>query len=214
MPHAPHKALAATAPEADTAPAEAEETGLADDLIAALKFASPVVGAGLISFAAQLSVPFGDYGVPFTFSDIAVVTAAYLLGPKRGVAAILIYLAAGALGVPVFAEGNAGYLHLIGNTAGYLFGFLACQPVVGLIIRGPDRKPRGWGALILAFVAAQSIIYACGVPVLWLVNPDVKTLGQAIKGGMLDFLPFIPIKCGIAVIIARLGAPWAMRRIW
>ncbi|MEL6330064.1 MAG: biotin transporter BioY [Planctomycetota bacterium] len=180
---------------------------------ALLQMASPLAGAGLVAFAAQVSVPIGDYGVPFTFGDLAVIVVAYGLGPKRGLLGIAIYLVAGAIGIPVYAGGGNGLAHLFGVTSGYLLGYLACQPVVGRIIRRRDGSLRGWLATILAFLAAQSIIYALGVTLMWLIK-DGATLRGSIWNGMVIFLPFVPVKGAIAILIARMAAPWAMRNIW
>ncbi|MEN1704604.1 MAG: biotin transporter BioY [Planctomycetota bacterium] len=210
--------MAASPPAPDTTAPDRDAASDRAMLEALLRAAAPFLGAWIISQAAQLSIPIGDYRVPFTFGDLAVVSMAYCLGPKRGMLGIGIYLAAGALGMPVFAENSegvagSGLRHLLGVTGGYLLGYFLCQPVVGLIIRRKNGTLRGWGALVLAFLAAQSIIYAVGVPWLWLVKEDA-TLRGSIMNGMVIFLPFVPIKCIAAVLIGRISAPWAMKRLW
>lgn len=157
-------------------------------------------------------IPLPPDGVPLSLQSLFVILAALGLGPKYGTISMLIYIAMGALGGAVFADGRAGVEVLLGFTGGYIVGFLACQPVVGMIIRRKDGSVRGWGAMVLAVLAANVIIFGIGVP--WLKVTLGHSWGRAIEGGLLPFLIPATIKGALAVLFGRLAAPWAARRFW
>jgi len=171
----------------------------------------------VIGFGAHIAVPLPPDGVPMTLQSLFVVLAAIGLGPGLGTLGLLLYLAMGALGAQFFAGGNAGLAVLIGQTGGYLIGFVLCQSVVGPIVRRRDGSLRGWGALIAAVLSANAVIFAVGVPWLWAVRAlDDPTYGlvRAIHGGLVPFLPGLALKAALAVVIGRMILPHATRRLW
>jgi biotin transport system substrate-specific component len=169
-----------------------------------------------ISVCAQVKVPLPPFGVPQTLQTLAVVLSALCLGPRYGVVAMAGYVLIGVLGAPVFADGNAGMGVLVGQTGGYLVGFILSQPVITWFVRGRDGSCRGWLGLVLGVVVGHAIVFAIGVPWLyfvWLLEEPV-TVWKAVRGGMIIFLPGLVVKCVLAVLIGRIAAPWASRRIW
>lgn len=66
--------------------------------------------------------------VPFTLQTFAVFMAVGLLGGKRGTIAVLTYVLLGAIGVPVFAGFSGGIGALLGNSGGYIVGFIFSAP--------------------------------------------------------------------------------------
>lgn len=167
----------------------------------------------LTALGAHILVPLPPDGIPMTLQTLAVLMAALCLGPKLGSISMLLYLAVGAMGAPVFAaDSGTGMGVLLGQTGGFLLGFVLCQPVIGLIVRRRDGSIRGWGAMILAIVAADLIIYGIGVP--WLAVTRDFSLGRALQGGLYPFLPGMVLKSAIAVMLGRLAAPRASRSIW
>lgn len=166
----------------------------------------------LTAFGAHINVPLPPDGVPMTLQTLFVVLAALCLGPRAGALSMLLYIAAGAVGVPLFAEGEVGLAVILGQTGGYILGFVLCQPVVGLIVRRPDGLPRGWLALIAGVLAAHAVVFAVGVP--WLAIVRGFALERAIEGGLIPFLPGMVVKSAIAVLIGLAVAPWCVRRVW
>lgn len=166
----------------------------------------------LTSLGAQVAIPLPPDGVPMTLQTLAVVLAALCLGPRLGAASMTLYLLVGMLGAGIFAGGAAGLAVLAGQTGGYLVGFIACQPVITSIIRRPDGSIRGWGAMVLAVLAGHLVIFAIGVP--WLAAVRGYGLGRALEGGFYPFIPGMLVKTAAAVVLGRLAAPWAMRRVW
>ena len=108
-----------------------------------------------------MAVPMGP--VPITLATLCVYLAAGLLGPWRGAAAVGLYLALGAVGMPVFAGFSAGFPVLFGPTGGFLWGYLLCVMVAGLLYRGGRR-----GVLPLSLVCGTVVLYAAGIVWMWL----------------------------------------------
>ncbi len=119
-------------------------------------------GASLfIALLAQVRLPLPFTPVPITGQTLAVLLVGAALGPRRGAAAVLLYLAEGVLGLPVFSGGGSGWTYLWGPTGGYLVGFVAAAWVAGsLAVRGWDRQGRrAW----LVFLLAEGALYLPGL---------------------------------------------------
>lgn len=78
--------------------------------------------AAVLTVLSQISIPFPS-GVPVTLQTFAVALIAYVLGCKKGIRVLLIYILLGAVGVPVFAGFRAGVGQLVGLTGGFIWGF-------------------------------------------------------------------------------------------
>jgi biotin transport system substrate-specific component len=182
--------------------------GLAADV--ALVFLGSLAVAGL----AQLSVRLPFTPVPITGQTLGVLAVGAALGARRGAAALFVYLAEGAAGLPVFAEGRSGIAYLVSadplhTTGGYLWGFVAAAFVVGLLVqRGWDRSV---GSALGAMLLGEIVIFTCGV--LWLsVALDVPI--QAPGSGFNDALEFglYPFVVGDVLKLLLGAALVAMRR--
>lgn len=98
--------------------------------------------------------------LPLTMQTFVVVLIAAALGSRRGALAIMAYLAEGAAGLPVFARGTAGPAYFLGDTTGYLIGFVVCAFVVGRLAEaGWDRRVL---TALLVFAIGHLLILACG----------------------------------------------------
>ncbi len=123
-----------------------------------------LVSSWLVALTARISIPLKP--VPLTGQTFGVLFVAALLGRKRGTMTMITYLTEGALGLPVFAGGEGGILHLIGPTGGYLFGFIFAAFIVGwLCEKGWDRQ---LVSAEMAMFIGNILIYVCGLP--WLAN--------------------------------------------
>lgn len=121
----------------------------------------------LTAAAAQISVPLPFTDVPFTFQPMVVLLGGLALGSRLGLASQILYLAAGAAGLPVFAASVTlppGLLRLLGPTGGYLMSYPIAAFLVGYLAeRGFDRR---YVTAFLAMLAGLVVIYASGA--LWL----------------------------------------------
>jgi biotin transport system substrate-specific component len=164
-----------------------------------------IAGAALTALAAQLRFNVPWTPVPYTGQTGAVLLVGAALGWRLGGISMLLYIAAGLAGLPVFNGAASGVQQLIGVTGGYLIGFIVAAALTGwLAERGWDRSP----ARTLALMDIGTLaIYAIGVPVLAVV----AGLGpvEAITNGALYFLPWDAAK----LIVAAIVLPGAWRLI-
>ena len=149
------------------------------------------LGAGVVALSAQIVIP--TQPVPFTGQTLGVLLVGGALGMRRGGAALLLYLAIGLIGVPVYAEGT-NFATMSGFTTGYLIGFVAAAAIVGRMAElGWDRRLPG---SLVAMVIGTAVIYAFGVP--WLkVTADIPW-STAVSSGMTQFLVWDLAKAAIA----------------
>lgn len=124
-----------------------------------------IVGTALLWLSAKIQVPF--WPVPMTMQTFVVLTLGMALGWRLAGATLLLYLAEGAIGLPVFAgtpEKGIGLAYMLGGTGGYLIGFLIAAVVCGCLAE------RGWDRRVISTVSAMLIgnvlIYVPGL--LWL----------------------------------------------
>jgi len=128
--------------------------------------AALVLAGSLVLWAsAKVQVPF--YPVQMTLQTLAIMVIAASFGTRLGLASVLLYLAEGAYGLPVFAgtpEKGIGLAYMIGPTGGYLVGFVLAVGLVGwLAERGFDRNVF---RLFCAMLVGNAIIFALGI--FWL----------------------------------------------
>ncbi|NND92178.1 MAG: biotin transporter BioY [Granulosicoccus sp.] len=143
-----------------------------------------IAGSVLLTLSAKASIPF--YPVPLTFQTMVVLALGMVLGPRLGAAAVIAYLAQGALGIPVFAgtpEKGIGLAYMMGTTGGYLVGFVIAAFVTGLLAE--RHWDRSFMTTVAAMVIGNAIIYLCGLAWLGsLIGWDKPVLAL----GMTPFL--------------------------
>lgn len=130
-------------------------------------FLLAVLGSAMLTLSAKLQIPF--WPVPMTMQTFVVLVLGMAYGWRLGAVSVVLYLAQGALGLPVFAgtpERGIGLAYMIGPTGGYLVGFLLAALALGWLAE------RGWGrtlgGTLLAMAAGHAVIFVCGVA--WLAN--------------------------------------------
>ncbi len=159
------------------------------------------LAAALVAAAAQVAVPVPFSPVPMTLQPLAVLLVGALLGPRLGAAALVLYLAAGLSGLPVFAPGGLpGAARLVGPTGGYLLAFPVAAAAVGALA-GP--RP-GLIRLLLASAAGMAVIHAGGTAHLALLGGDPAL---AFRVGFVPFLTGDLLKVGLAAGIVLLIGP-------
>ena len=155
--------------------------------------------AALVAVGAIISVPVGPFSpVPVTLQTMFVLLCGFTLGPRGGVTAILLYLAAGALGLPVFAVGKAGLAVFLGPTGGFLTGFIPAALICGFA-GGRPLKPAP--AMLGFAVLGTCMPLLCGALQLMLVLGI--SWGKVLAVGVLPFLPGAGLKCLAAAAIYR-----------
>jgi biotin transport system substrate-specific component len=162
-----------------------------------------VGGAGLTGLAAQVSVHTSLSPVPFTLQTLAVLFVGAALGSVRGVLSMIIYAAAGSLGVPWFSSHSSGWG---GPTIGYILGFIVSAAVVGeLARRGNDRHVVSTVGLM---ALGSALVYAVGAS--WLAHDLHLSASVAIDKGVTPFLIGDAIKIAVAALV--FPAAWRLAR--
>jgi biotin transport system substrate-specific component len=160
-----------------------------------------LAGSLALLISAKVQVPF--YPVPMTMQTFVVLVLGMTLGWRLGGAAVLLYLAEGAAGLPVFAntpERGVGLAYMLGPTGGFLVGFLLAAVAVGVLAE--RRWDRHVIPALAAMVIGTVIIFACGVAWLGTVigwDKDVLALG------VTPFLPGEAFKIALAAAVLPLG---------
>lgn len=96
-------------------------------------------------------------GIPLTLQIFAVALCGYTLGSLRGISSTAVYIALGAVGLPVFSGFMGGVAHLAGPTGGFLWGFLLLAALCGL------AAGRKFGVRLLIGCAGLTVCHLCGV---------------------------------------------------
>jgi biotin transport system substrate-specific component len=165
-----------------------------------------VAAAALTAGAAQVSFNVPWTPVPYTLQTGAVLLSGTALGARRGLLAMLLYVAAGAVGVPVFQGAASGIGQLLGFTGGYLVGFVVAAWLVGgLAERRWDRSVPYSAALM---ILGTAVIYLIGVPVLAIVTSMPPE--RAVWSGAAVFVPWDLAKVALAALL--LPAAWRLAR--
>jgi biotin transport system substrate-specific component len=169
-----------------------------------------ILGSVAIGVAAQVQVPF--YPVPMTLQTLAVLIVGGAYGWRLGAATVLLYIAGGAAGIPLFHGGTAGLGVLAGPTGGYLWGFVIAAGIVGwLAERGFDRHP---GRMLIATLLGGAILYIPGILwlTLWLMQAKTMYAGAAfdaaLAGGLYPFIFGDLLKAALAAM--AFPAAWTL----
>jgi biotin transport system substrate-specific component len=162
-----------------------------------------VLGTLLLAISAKLQVPF--YPVPMTMQTLVVLVIGATYGARLGGATVLLYLAEGLAGLPVFAGPAAGPAYMAGPTGGVLVGFAAAAFVTGWLAE--HGWNRGLPRILAMMILGHAVIFAFGLG--WLT-----TLMPAAKAWAVGAAPFVAatiLKTALAAAVLQ-GAAALTRR--
>jgi biotin transport system substrate-specific component len=155
--------------------------------------------AAVVAASSYLVIPIGP--IPFSLQPVFVFLAGYLLGAARGFFVMCLYLAAGIIGLPVFAGGAAGVGHLIGPTGGYLVGFLVSPLLTGRARAESENGSVRWISGLFWGIIAIIVTYGLGF--VWLKTFADITWARAFAVGVVPFAPWDMIKIAVDVWCCR-----------
>lgn len=148
----------------------------------------------LICVASPVSIPIGP--VPISLATLVILLSVYILGMKRALIAVTLYLLIGLAGVPVFSGFSAGPAKLLGPTGGYLIGYIPMTFIAGYII---DRHYRNRIISAGGMILATAVLYLMGT--VWLAYSAGMTFEAALAAGVIPFIPLDLVKIGIAAVL-------------
>ena len=160
-----------------------------------------------VAACAHVSIPLFFTPVPITLQTFAVILVGMALGPVAGFSAMALYLAEGAMGLPVFSPaGPGGVAHLIGPDAGFLFAYPLTAAAAGWIVRSTPRFVSRFSSAILAGIGSSIITFALGA--FWLAH--LLHLGTA-AAWSLAVAPFL---AGEAIKITAAAGIYSTAQRW
>ena len=152
------------------------------------------ISAALIAVCSWISIPLGP--VPFTLQTLGILAVMLTAGGRRGTIAVLVYLALGAVGVPVFAGFKGGIASFAGPTGGFLVGFLIAALVYWMLEKLFLKKlmttpVKTWVFGMLAFLIFEVIMYIVGV--IWFMTVYAAQTGPVGLATVMGWcvIPFI-----------------------
>ena len=163
-----------------------------------------LAAAGFVGGLAQVVVHVPGTPVPVTGQTLGVLLAGSALGLRRGLAALLVYVALGFAGLPWFVGHTAGWQ---GPSTGYLFGFVLAGAVCGFLAeRGGDRT---MVRAVATMVVGEVAMYLVGV--VWLAIDLHVGMGKAVALGFTPFVVGDAVKMALAAGLLP-GAWWLAGR--
>jgi biotin transport system substrate-specific component len=177
--------------------------------------AAVVLGALLVAGAAQVSVPLPGTPVPMTLQPMAVLLVGGLLGARFGARSMILYLAMGAAGLPVFTPTVPlfGIARLLGPTGGYLLAYpVAAWAVGALLTQGhrPGGSSTPWVRTALAVLAGLVLIHLGGLAQLLILTGN---LSAAARFGTVPFLLGDLLKIAVLVPVLTQLTPTIRARL-
>jgi biotin transport system substrate-specific component len=160
--------------------------------------AALVVGASLlVALSAHIVIPLPFTPVPLTLSNFAVLLVGLTLGSRRGFAALALYLAEGAAGLPVFSPlGPGGIAQLLGPTGGFLLAYPFVAWLAGFVM---EHGRRSFARAAIGGFFGEVLLFAGGLSWLAVLTHSVA---QAFRWGLYWFVFAEVIKIMMAAGIA------------
>jgi biotin transport system substrate-specific component len=169
----------------------------------ALQGAVVVLASLFVALCARVTLPLPGTPVPLTLQNFGVLVVGLTLGPRRGFAALLVYLMEGAMGMPVFnPAGPGGLLQLLGPTGGFLMAYPVVAALAGWVM---ERGQKTFVRAITAGGLAEIVLFAGGLSYLAILTGSIA---QAVRWGLYWFVFAEVIKIFIAAAVGVRASRW------
>jgi biotin transport system substrate-specific component len=167
-----------------------------------------IVGAtAFVAACAHISFPLPFTPVPLTLQNFAVILVGMALGPVAGFSAMVLYLAEGALGLPVFTPYSAGgTAHLLGPNGGFLFSYPLAAATAGWVVRAMQPLTSRFRSALVAATAATLPIFLLGAG--WLGHFLHLSVAATWSLAVVPFLPGEIVKITAAAGIYSTFQRW------
>lgn len=153
----------------------------------------------IVIICSQIAIPFG--GIPMTLQTFAIAFCGYMIGIK-GLCVILVYLTLGVVGIPVFAGFGSSFAFLLGQTGGFLFGFLPLVFFCGLTMHIKSH-------IKTFFISMIGLILCHIMGIVWF---SVITGNPLFSSFLFTSLPYL-LKDILSLIFARILSDKLRQRI-
>lgn len=152
--------------------------------------------AAFLCVSAPVTIPVGP--IPLSAANFVIMLCSVLLGAKRGVAAVALYILIGALGIPVFSGFSGGIGKILEPTGGFIIGYLSLSLIIGALSQKFGEKKWSYP---LSMVFGTAVLYIIGTA--WYVITTAQPITAALA---VCVLPFI-IGDTAKIVVASLVAP-------
>ena len=158
------------------------------------------LAAALLCIASPFTLPVGP--VPLSLCNFALMTASCVLGGGRGTVSAAVFVAVGALGLPVFSGGMGGFGHILAPTGGFILSYIPMAALSGAFATlGRGRKN---GFLLSLAGCFLSVLLGYIIGTVWYAFAANIPFSRELLGiCVLPFLPFDTLKCVAAVLISE-----------
>jgi biotin transport system substrate-specific component len=152
----------------------------------------------LIIVGGYLSLPLPFTQIPVVLADFFILLAGLTLGTAGGGMAVVLFILLGALGLPVFAGGKAGWGVLFGPTGGFILGYLLEALGAGWVAhRGAISRMKD----ALAIGLGNLVLFSCGA--VWLAVSQHLSFAKALALAVLPFMPGTVVKAVVLWLVIR-----------
>ena len=165
-----------------------------DKKLTTYQMAVTAVMAAVLCVLGPLTVPIG--AVPISLANFVICLTAWLLGPKFGTLSVVLYLALGTIGIPVFSGYGAGLAKLAGPTGGYLVGYLLLAFIGGMFIEKSKGNPV---VSAVGLVLGDAACYVLGT--IWFMVLTGLDLPTSLTYCVIPYLPGDVIKIALASLL-------------
>ncbi|GHV48247.1 biotin transporter BioY [Clostridia bacterium] len=170
------------------------------------KIAFCAIFTALIAVGAQITVPMEP--IPFTLQTLFVMMAGLLLKPSWSAVSAAVYMALGLVGAPVFAGFMGGAGTVFSPSFGFIIGFIAGAPVMGIVAAKLPAKTETLWRMFISAVAGLIPVYLIGCVYMHVIltaylHMDGITVGAILNMGLI---PFIPVECMKMIVACGLAS--------
>lgn len=147
----------------------------------------------------RIPLPF----LSITFQMLFALMAGIILGPSRGMTAMIIYMFIGLAGLPVFSTGG-GLGYTVRPSFGFIIAFVPGAFVSGIVYNRLSLKP--YLRTLLSFFAGMAIVYVIGITYMYLIlkfylaKPETAFLAT-----ILSMLPYLGKDFALAFLASSMG---------
>ncbi len=163
------------------------------------------IGASLfVTLCARITIPLPFTPVPLTVQNFGVLLVGLMLGSRLGFAALALYLAEGAAGMPVFnPTGAGGIAQLLGATGGFLLAYPLVAWIAGYVM---EHGRKNFARAAAAGFLGEVVLFISGLTWLAILT---HSMVQAFRWGLYWFVFAEVIKVMVA---AAITARWQRHR--
>ena len=150
-----------------------------------------------------ITIPIG--AVPVTLANFGIMATTMILGEKRAIISVVLYIIIGLIGIPVFSGAQGGIGVLVGPTGGYIYSYIIMVPLVGIASKCLNKTLSSGMFTMLGCLAALFVCYLIGTThymIVMSVSGNGVGLFTALCTCVFPFIPFDIVKAVLAIIAA------------